>query len=1601
MSNHIRQENRVRPQKRNHFRFFAFVMATLMVVTSLFSSGQVSPARAAGNVTIEVIERGGGTISDFRFIINEDIAHQPEDGTPPWSTNPRSYSPIVAHGDQDSTTVNLPDGKYLVSVLGVPVGTYKMNGKHFTVSGDDQTITVELIADPLPLASMTVQVHADNMMVNGAWDPPIEQGLEGFAVLLEDGTGEVTVDFFGNPVCTEYDGNGEPIPGTGGQCLTDENGLVTIPNLPPLKYGAFAIPPNGSGWVQTSTIEGTNVVDAWLEEGSNGFTIEEGFAAPMVSLGFVQECEFGLCPQVNPGGNLVYPNTPTPPQGSGSITGRIREGVEGGAEGEVTSGKAIYRPYVALNNLSGNDEQVYTGRGNPDGTFFIPNVADGLYQLVTWDFPQLYIISFGTVQVTNGQAVDIGDMIVPRWFGTIQGYAYFDNGVAADGTVIPGGAENGFRDCYDAGGGIDPYNVATCEKGIPGQDLDVRFNDGSIKYAAFTDSNGYYDFPTHFPYGHFLIWEVGFGRMKQMSTTGYFTEFPGDGLTAIPTGYPYNPQNRPGCGNDPNCDADFGPASLLQAQITLAGFYNWIDTGKALYGPGENGGIAGLVVYAATRNEFDPRIAAAEDYEPGIPNATINLYMAALDDYQQPIPCTAPGPGCPYGEGELMRVSTGVDTDLGDLVDSVMTDSYDANHPTDCEYSNLLGGTIIDPVCKEVPINLRQIKDGVFDGGFAFEDVPAGAYIVELAPLEHYRQIKEEDQNTDQGDDFIPAVPPPPCAGPLHLVNDARNPADGQMTPLCDSKFVRVVDGTNPPAEFYVMTDFDDSVDANGDPTADFGGTAEVPPPGLMRGILFDDLNIEFDPNSPMFQGKKGVPNTPVGLLDFQGNEIAVVNTDDEGFFEVLLPSSYTRLCPTPGGVCPAIYRVVGNYPGQDPLNPLPNWNPAYSTLTVNLDIWSGKTTYADVAITPISGFGFDNPPVCVAVGPDVRSVDTVFGPRGTSFNISGSGFGLAQGSVTVGGVAVNVNSWTDTAVNVTIPTGNSVSPGPQQVLVTNADGVTGETGITFHVIKTTNPGQYNPPVKEVGAGQTYATIQAAIDEANDGDLIVVHPGEYFESPIIYNNVKLQGFGPEVTSIDGRLLGFGNGGAFDTAAWEAKIASINPVNPQGGGGVPIGQVVTLVATANNTHSAQYRTQIDGFTIIGGSRNRAGDTAALPVQGGGIYAHAQVNHLLVSNNRVQSNAGNFGGGIILGQAYQGNNNNTDVRIHHNRVLNNGGFILAGGIAIFNGANGYIIDHNVICGNESAEYGGGISHFGESGGSFIDDNRIVFNSAFDEGGGIMIAGELQENGSVSPGSGNVTIRRNLIQHNLSNDDGGGIRLLAPVDGRVVIDNNMIVDNLATDLGGGISLDDALDVRIVNNTVASNVTTATAEDSDGNPHGAGITSEGHSAALLATLGNNAPDFSNPVMFNNIVWNNEAWYLDNVNPLNPLAFFDYIDLEVFGTTTAEYLTPRYSVLTYQPVQGTNNIWGMDPLFVDSVTLAFHALPLLGEPAFIGVSITTTPADNQGDYHLLTGSPAINAGIDHIGNGPNRVNAPVYDFDLDMRPVGPFWDIGADEYIP
>lgn len=251
-------------------------------------------------LTVNVVQVGTGiAITDFKFVINEDNVGDPFDPNPAgWpSLRPgASHSPAVATGDATHPTVDLPSGHYLVSVL---APGHKMGGNWVTLTGDT-TVTIELHPHPLPLSKIRVRVFHDNRPVNGEDDIPLESGLPGFRIVIEDTVGEVTVDYFGNPLGTRYrrdrngnlvldrDGNPIPVPDTGGVILTDANGEALIDNLPPGKYGVQAIPPDGTDWVQTTTIEGTHVIDVWIEEGNDGYSPREGFRVPLVWFGFVR-----------------------------------------------------------------------------------------------------------------------------------------------------------------------------------------------------------------------------------------------------------------------------------------------------------------------------------------------------------------------------------------------------------------------------------------------------------------------------------------------------------------------------------------------------------------------------------------------------------------------------------------------------------------------------------------------------------------------------------------------------------------------------------------------------------------------------------------------------------------------------------------------------------------------------------------------------------------------------------------------------------------------------------------------------------------------------------------------------------------------------------------------------------------------------------------------------------------------------------------------------------------------------------------------------------------------------------------------------------------
>jgi len=242
-----------------------------------------------------------------------------------------------------------------------------------------------------------------------------------------------------------------------------------------------------------------------------------------------------------------------------------------------------------------------------------------------------------------------------------------------------------------------------------------------------------------------------------------------------------------------------------------------------------------------------------------------------------------------------------------------------------------------------------------------------------------------------------------------------------------------------------------------------------------------------------------------------------------------------------------------------------------------------------------------------------------------------------------------------------------------------------------------------------------------------------------------------------------------------------------------------------------------------------------------------------------------------------------------------------------------------------------------------------------------------------------------------------------------------NNMIVNNVATHEGGGVAIDDAPNVRFYNNTVMNNKTTATAITSDGLPAPAGLSTGANSVQLQLSLPNGSPSFSNPLLFNDIFWNNWAGTkgINTVTGITP-GDSDPWDMGVVGSAGSQ-LSPTNSIL--QPslhpgvaASGSNSL--LDPLVVDGtfdIPLSFTSWRT--NVNFIGAIMVTAdlPPALLGNYHIQAGSYAVDHGaatksVPSYQQPPNSLSAPLFDIDLQVRPNGTgnpstIYDIGADEW--
>jgi hypothetical protein len=986
-------------------------------------TGPGTPATCA--VTVNAFNLQGHTpLANFNYIINKDNTKLPSD---PLALSTESNSPIVAEGNQGRRTVNLPAGRYLISVRSLD---HKMWGQHITLpnpaTGDGSVIAdidlTEQSADhPLPLGKIRVFVFNDNAWTNGA--PDIEEpGMGGFRVGLEEQTGNaVTVDYNNNPLC-------------GGICETANTGFVEVPNLGPATYFIDVHPPEGpcnsdpnSAWYQTTTIDGGLQLMAPTEEGADGTGApgEQLWEPPNVRTAYW----FGFVCSPRPFAN----------PGTGVITGQARNWVEWAPYTTGTYNDPVENPFVALSDAS-TDQQVYVGQGDASGNFDIQNVPAGSYNLAVWDEQLSYIMRFKPVTVAAGETVDVNEtgdddsvgLGVSRWFGWLDGTAYKD--VNNNGKYDPG---------------VDSTLANT--------DMDQRWRDGSIKEGTFTDANGHYEYPTAEggALGRWIVNEQGFARFSAYPGASAHDEHTGDVTPSCAVDPPAAPAN-------PCVPTDQG-GGLLTNQLLLEGHRATVDWGKRDYPTGTPGQIVGITYFSTTRNEFDARFQAHEDYEPAVPDVTVYLETLGADN----TPNTADDVVVnKYVTDHWQQPNASQDPQANGN-----TFTQNCNPIRDFSGNDITSqlNPDIGPNCLEVPLTGQNTKDGAFDGGYAFADycpggydltadngtctggsdpvaLVAGTYVTHVimptdpsddrdcqitdpgsAPDPNnpnvttakgslpgggigclYRPVKEEDVNVDLGNNFTPAIPPPPCTGDDHVIDqsslvDRSNyfGVPGAHAPLCDKRLIVLQNQQNANADFNLMTNF--RTDPNGTNPADTR-TGDVQEPGRLVGQVFNDIYFDRNQMSNWYGEPRPIAGIPVGIYarvdtvpnvnqPYDPNNwrlLTTVTTSADGSFEALVPSTETFNCPIPQGPCPGMYLVTVDDPGRVG-HANANFNPNLLVATTPAEAWPGLTTQLDLPLDPISGTACELPPGGTTPDPSDPAVPELLQVNTPVVNATGS----------------------------------------------------------------------------------------------------------------------------------------------------------------------------------------------------------------------------------------------------------------------------------------------------------------------------------------------------------------------------------------------------------------------------------------------------------------------------------------------------------------------------------------------------------------------------------------------------------------------------------
>jgi parallel beta-helix repeat protein len=484
-----------------------------------------------------------------------------------------------------------------------------------------------------------------------------------------------------------------------------------------------------------------------------------------------------------------------------------------------------------------------------------------------------------------------------------------------------------------------------------------------------------------------------------------------------------------------------------------------------------------------------------------------------------------------------------------------------------------------------------------------------------------------------------------------------------------------------------------------------------------------------------------------------------------------------------------------------------------------------------------------------------------------------------------------------------------------------------------------------------------YSSIQSAIDDANDGDVIIADPNTYYE------NINFLGKAITVRSTDPN---------------DPNVVAATTID----GNQPDDPNKASVVTFNNGEDAN--SVLSGFTITGGTGSWllvSWEFKGLRWNrcGGGVVCY-NMSAPTISKNVFTGNTAGQGGGIyIYGDSVNPDDPSnpafhispviTDNTFTNNSAIIEHGFDPpdnnypandhgdGGAIVAFQGCDPIVTDN--LMQNNHADYYGGAVHFRQWSDGEICKNQILSNNSL-LGAGIHITY------TSAP-----LIADNLIKSNVCIGGGGGIYVFYYSD--ALIERNFITQNESS-CGAGIAVYTSSEPQIRNNLVVEN-------------NGVGILCWSNGVTIITgnTISDNYPYFSSGgggIYY----WVGESLLIEN----NIITSND--DFGIFGEVGAA--TVRY-----------NDVWGSElgnygGVLSDQTGINGN---ISIDPNFVGPGYwddANTPANPNddffvtGNYHLLAMSGCIDAGDPNYPEDSNE-----YDIDGDTRIIGGRIDIGADEY--